>query len=69
MILDFDPETIDELEHAFTALSGPDDYEIRFPIAMSRELSREDCDEILNRTLEFAAALLEEKSASYKSRK
>lgn len=65
--MQFDQETIKELEEGFTALAGPDEYQITFPTAMSKRLSPRTCEEILDRTIEFAESLLAEKTASSKS--
>lgn len=65
--MQFDQETIKELEEGFTALAGPDEYQITFPSSMSKRLSPGTCEEILDRTIEFAESLLAEKNALSKS--
>lgn len=59
-----DQETLEEFSQCFTALAGPDEYSITFPASMSKNLSPEECEAILDRTIAFAEGLLEEKISS-----
>ena len=56
--MQFDQETIKELEQAFTASLGPGCYSITFPSSMESRRSQEECRAIVELTLKFAQRLL-----------
>lgn len=59
-----DQEMLKEFSQCFTAVAGPDEYSITFPASMSKSLSPEECESILDRTIAFAEDLLEERISS-----